>query len=234
MSATVKHFQANDAGKDYVVGDIHGCTAEFRALLDKVAFSPAVDRVFSVGDLIDRGPDSMGALRLLNEPWFHAVRGNHEAMMVDALRSDDELAMRQWIANGGAWNYDHHGDELDALLAHVERLPLAIVVGNDGRRFNVVHAEFIGTDDELAAGGFDESKAAWMLWGRQIVAGNVLTSHLPKSPTYVGHSIVDEVCKFGSHRFIDTGAFKPYYMGNPGALTLVEAATGEFVQVSLV
>lgn len=67
---------ANSLGRDFIVDDLHGCLDLLDIELDRVGFDPAVDRLFSVGDLIDRGPDSMGCLRLLNKPWFFAVRGN--------------------------------------------------------------------------------------------------------------------------------------------------------------
>src|SRR5437660_1411835 len=47
----------------YVVGDIQGCYSEFRQLLDAIAFEPARDRLWLVGDLVNRGPDSLSVLR---------------------------------------------------------------------------------------------------------------------------------------------------------------------------
>jgi len=47
----------NQAGKDYVIGDLHGCYELLERLLDAVGFDKSKDRLFSVGDLIDRGPD---------------------------------------------------------------------------------------------------------------------------------------------------------------------------------
>jgi len=47
----------------YVVGDIQGCYAEFRQLLEVIAFDPERDRLWLVGDLVNRGPDSLSVLR---------------------------------------------------------------------------------------------------------------------------------------------------------------------------
>ena len=60
----------------WVVSDIHGC---YQRLLDELKcrhFNPFEDLLISVGDLIDRGPDSVKSLQLINEKWFRAVRGN--------------------------------------------------------------------------------------------------------------------------------------------------------------
>ena len=55
----------------YVVGDIQGCFEPFLALLQKVRFNPDKDRLWSVGDLVNRGPENLETLR-----WFHAHRDN--------------------------------------------------------------------------------------------------------------------------------------------------------------
>ena len=49
-------------------------------------FNPDTDLLIPVGDIIDRGPDSLKCLQLMQENWFYAVRGNHEQMALDALK----------------------------------------------------------------------------------------------------------------------------------------------------
>lgn len=151
MSNTkIRHFEANRQGRDFVLGDLHGCFDEFVTLLDYVNFDKAVDRVFSVGDLIDRGPKSFECAHLIDYPWFHAVQGNHEDFMIQALVHFDQNAALNWAFNGGDWvqKMQSHGeqtlvnDALFDLAQKLERLPLVITVGDTvEERFNVVHAE---------------------------------------------------------------------------------------------
>ena len=47
----------------YAIGDLQGCAEEFDALLTKIEFRAARDTLWLVGDLVNRGPDSLGVLR---------------------------------------------------------------------------------------------------------------------------------------------------------------------------
>ncbi len=64
----------------YVAGDIQGCYDPLRRLLDKVAFDPAIDRLWCVGDFVNRGPKSLETLRFFKSlgPVFTGVLGNHD------------------------------------------------------------------------------------------------------------------------------------------------------------
>lgn len=86
----------NRSGRDFVCGDIHGCFGALNSALCAHDFQPDRDRLFSVGDLVDRGPDSPSAFSWLDKPWFFAVRGNHEEMALDAARTYARLT-RQGI-----------------------------------------------------------------------------------------------------------------------------------------
>ena len=71
------------------------------ALLVQIEFDEKVDRLFSVGDLVDRGPESPRALEWLAKPWFFACRGNHEQFVIDSI---DPEQYELWINhNGGEW-----------------------------------------------------------------------------------------------------------------------------------
>jgi bis(5'-nucleosyl)-tetraphosphatase (symmetrical) len=60
------------------IGDIHGCLTELELLLERVQFDPCRDELHPVGDLVNRGPDSLGVLRLLKELNAGGVMGNHD------------------------------------------------------------------------------------------------------------------------------------------------------------
>lgn len=49
----VKLFQTNKNGRDFVIGDLHGCYDDFLCVLEKLEFNKEKDRMFSVGDLVE-------------------------------------------------------------------------------------------------------------------------------------------------------------------------------------
>jgi hypothetical protein len=84
-------------GRTLIVGDVHGCAGELASLLDTLAPADG-DRVLFVGDLVARGPDSRGVLRLYREVKGQAVLGNHEARLLQARRARVEGHKRPRLA----------------------------------------------------------------------------------------------------------------------------------------
>lgn len=76
------HYALNEAGRDFVVGDVHGCLDDLLSAMREAAFDPKHDRLFSSGDLVNRGPKSFEILEMVErEPWFHPTCGNHDAVV---------------------------------------------------------------------------------------------------------------------------------------------------------
>lgn len=186
----VKHFPKNETGRDFVVGDLHGCFDLLMTALTNIGFDRSTDRLFSVGDLIDRGPHSLSCLYLTKEPWFHATMANHEYMMYMSLLGGKFPAFL-WYRNGGGWYNDLGFDEQmqvrDYCLDYVQYMPWLITVESS---FHVLHADLESTesltDADLLEGNFQEF-AEYLcedgevgLWGRGIfyhLCGKNLTDH---------------------------------------------------------
>jgi len=229
----IRYLPSNTAGRDFLVGDLHGCYQLLQDSLEGVSFDPTVDRVISVGDLIDRGPDSVACIGLLDESWFFAVRGNHEQLMIDALLHDDEDAMGTWLYNGGVWIVQVNEDKRTELARRLDELSYAIVVGKGEKRFNVLHAEFYGSDqdlDRVASIGMTRRQSAVIIEGRKICKDRFRPGAANAgalSATYCGHTIVDVPFSRSSHVFIDTGAYHPR-----GRLTLLEHGNGPVLEMT--
>lgn len=234
----LRHFPANLIGRDFIVGDVHGCLSELRLLLAAVNFDPLRDRLFSVGDLVDRGPLSRESLALLAEPWFFAARGNHEQMICDYWEnpSGNPKLAQPWAAGFSA-------KEIHALSGMIQKLPHVIKVGDGPEAFYVLHAELwkqraLLTEkmiDECLFG--DEGRAVEkVLWSRAISdaheAGRLGMIHDPELPRiFCGHTIKQFPTAIGRCIYLDTGAFVPYIFEEDAAhephfgLSLMEART---------
>src|SRR5581483_10963025 len=85
------------------IGDVHGCLAALNTLIDAIDPGPD-DTLVTLGDYIDRGPQSRGVLdrliALAGRCRLVPLLGNHEEALLDALR--DITALRRWLTLGGA------------------------------------------------------------------------------------------------------------------------------------
>jgi bis(5'-nucleosyl)-tetraphosphatase (symmetrical) len=118
----------------YAVGDVQGCAAELGSLLDKLAFSPTRDRLWFVGDLVNRGPRSLDVLRMVERLGDSAVvvLGNHDLHLLAVarghatLRADDATLQQvldapdrgrllDWLQSRSML---HHDPSLGATLVH--------------------------------------------------------------------------------------------------------------------
>jgi bis(5'-nucleosyl)-tetraphosphatase (symmetrical) len=99
----------------YAIGDVQGCSLPLQNLLDHIRFDPQQDRLWFVGDLVNRGPDSAGVLRLIKAlgPAASVVLGNHDLFLLaaaqgivalrpkdtiqDVLRADDRNELLDWL-----------------------------------------------------------------------------------------------------------------------------------------
>jgi len=84
-----------------VIGDVHGHYDGLMLLLEALAPS-SDDRVYLLGDLIDRGPKSAQVLDFVQQSPYQTLLGNHEQLMLDALSPSVDLrAWQSWLYSGG-------------------------------------------------------------------------------------------------------------------------------------
>ncbi len=198
----------NLVGNDYVVGDIHGMYESLMAMLRDINFNSEVDRLIAVGDLVDRGPDSLKCLELLDEPWFYSVLGNHEELMITAVLDHSDTYFAMWLANGGNWSVDVDKKLLETWAQRISHLPLTISFKNQhGKRIGVCHAEYPAEDwSERTQLNRTESNA--LIWSRNQIKLKEHRTVKNVDVLFHGHTPVNEPIILGNSHFIDTGCFQ--------------------------
>ncbi len=214
-----------EVARHLAVGDIHGCYAALTTLAAFVPFRPD-DRIITLGDYVNRGPDSCAVLNWLidrrRRENLVALRGNHEIMMLQARESEESF--RRWIGYGG-----------DATLASY--LPFGgpgRLVDVPNRHWRFLERDTVGwyeTDTHFFVHAnaypdypLDEQPAFMLYWesfydppahesGKVMVCGH--TPQKSGRPLNLGHA----VC-------IDTGACKG------GWLTCLDVASGRYWQAN--
>lgn len=205
----VKHFTRNTAGRDFAVGDVHGVFSKLRAALDSIRFDVSVDRLFSVGDLVDRGPESDQVLEWLEQPWFHAVRGNHEQMAIDFALGT--TSADYYMRNGGGWNVANPVPMRRQLADAFEALPIAIDVATANGLVGIVHADcpLASWQDvqEMLASSNGEALRDAMLWSRSRFENENRETVEGVRAVVVGHTPLERYSSLGNTIYIDTGAW---------------------------
>jgi bis(5'-nucleosyl)-tetraphosphatase (symmetrical) len=176
----------------YAIGDIQGCYAPLERMLERLAFDPASDRLWVVGDLVNRGPESLRVLRFLREMGGAAtvVLGNHDLylLMVAAgykrregddtlfqvLEADDREPLLQWLSSRPLMHVEgehvllHAGLLPGWTVARARELAAEVEAALSGPRAGVFLRQLAGNQPERWA---DKLKG----WDRLRVIVNAMT-----------------------------------------------------------
>lgn len=109
----------------WIVGDLQGCARELDALLEAIEFNEHRDQLWSCGDLVNRGPDSLATVRRWRALGGRGVIGNHEiyALMVRSGR---------WPRKRDTLERLFSAPDADQLMASLRALPALAFLPSDG------------------------------------------------------------------------------------------------------
>ena len=214
MASSVLELARNISGRDYVVGDIHGDFKTLKHALEKVEFDKSQDRLFMVGDLVDRGPQSHKALSFLSKPWVYAVRGNHEEMIINfhsifGFRDSTWLKMFSKMKGRGWWSR-LAPEERKAHVEAYRNLPTAIEVGEpSGQKIGIIHAEVpYGMNWDMfkhAIRSGDAQAINSALWGRKRINRGDSSGVSGVHRIFCGHTLRKRTAELGNVVYLDTG-----------------------------
>ena len=212
----ILRFTLNRQGRDFAVGDIHGWYSRLQRRLDEIGFDPKRDRLFSVGDLIDRGPESERVLEWLAKPWFHAVQGNHEDVAVRYAKGNP-VDPASYSRNGGDWFMALSVQRRQEIAAVIVDLPVAIEVETEEGIVGLVHADCPFRDwGRLRALLEKPPKASVMrsvrdqcIWSRRRITEMDSVGIEGIRAVIVGHTPLQQPVQLGNVYHIDTGGWLP-------------------------
>ncbi|NLU16511.1 MAG: hypothetical protein GXW94_12260 [Serratia liquefaciens] len=224
----ITELTTNTLGRDFVVGDIHGCLTELHDLLEHVGFDSEKDRLIAVGDLIDRGRHSLACLKLLEHPWFFSVLGNHEKLLIDYMQvaeaeQQSDMA-HKWRMAGGDWFFELNDEQQQRCYQLGVVLPWGILLHVGHYSYCVIHAELPPEINNLAAflAGLrarDPFLQQSCLSGRRRYQAKYSVPVEGISFVLCGHTPGERYRELGNMHNLDYGAFA---LAKRGALCLLE------------
>jgi len=227
--------------RHFVLGDLHGRYDALLDLLNMIEYNPETDIIYSVGDIIDRGPKSYEAIKFFMQENNYMVLGNHEHMVINPMQWRDV-----WVANGGIQCMDSLRSNKESseqwMIDIFQQLPYVIDVGEQGEEgaFRVVHAEIPPewSEQDLQdmlerVEDFNDPDAANVIWARTTIyqALSNLSEFIPLTARmwfnsdrsgrqiFCGHTPTQKALTVGDMMFIDTW--------ESNTLTMVNALTKE-------
>ena len=211
----------------YVISDIHGCYTEFLELLDKIGFCDD-DELFVLGDAMDRGPEPIKVIHdLMNRPNVTYILGNHDDMMLQALRKlttditevnlldlteDVFISYYHWLQEGGATTAEQflrlsHEERLD-ILDFLESASPYEMIEHEDKLYILVHAGIQNFDPMKEMDEYHYTDFLWerMDYSRRYFPSDrifLVTGHTPT--VLIGEDKSPLVYKDNGHIAIDCG-----------------------------
>ena len=215
MVEIVKYIDGQQFSAVYIVGDLHGCYSLLIQELKKINFDFSNDLLICTGDLIDRGTENLECVRLLEQPWFCTVRGNHEEMCITGQY--DHKIKDIHTRNGGEWFYQLSSKKQSEIITYFQQLPLVIEVQFEHKVIGVVHADIDIHDwnsfkRDISQGDYKisgvTSAYSNALWGRGRIRQHSAHYDIVEGidEIYLGHTIVKEHTKIDNCHYIDVGS----------------------------
>ncbi|MEM8732858.1 MAG: metallophosphoesterase family protein [Planctomycetota bacterium] len=206
------------------IGDIHGCLEPLEKLISEIA-PTTEDTVVTLGDYVDRGPDSKGVVDLLidlkDKCNLVAIQGNHEEMMLDVVK--EKKPHFRWLQYGGVETLDSYGfvGDLDIIPDEHHQFFDAMVDYYETDGFLFLHANYA---PELAPAEMDIPTIRWLK-----LTDVTPPPHVSGKRAIVGHThdSAGEIFDLGYLACIDT------YCYGGGWLTALEVHTGEMWQANM-
>ncbi len=201
-----RHYSQNRHGRDFFIGDVHGKYTLLMQALAKINFDYKADRLFAVGDLIDRGEASFNCLLLSQKSWFIPVLGNHEQFLMETAEGDIYNKF-VWYQNGGGWweSLTGRGRELAKNIIE-QNYSLTLSVDTLAGKVGVIHAQYPLNRWPIADSDINQDTLHELLWSRDIISNGRQHAIAGIDFLVSGHTPLPAPLLKNKQLFIDTGS----------------------------
>lgn len=212
---TVQKTLAIDSVKNvFVVGDLDGSLSGLQKALNRTGFVEHVDHLICLGDMIDRGNESIPLIHYLLDINADFVLGNHEHLMLESIISQDETAMRLWTSNGGAWHHDVDKAKLDSVCNLFLNSSLSILLEYRDIEVGLSHT-LPPSWNWSSPPENSKSTVESLLWSRELFKSQKQSSNIGVNFSIHGHNSTQMPIWIGNTYHIDTN-----YYGRPTVVNL--------------
>lgn len=222
-----KSYKRRKPMSTFVISDIHGEYEQLKTLLAKMNFGEQ-DKLYVLGDVVDRGPEPIRALQfLMRLPNCICLVGNHEFMAYMGMKillkevtdesvrdfaEKDKEELKEWIVNGGTMTIaDFAGisrEEREEVMEYLENLETYVELEVNGQEYLLVHAGLGNFSEEKP---MEEYTLDDLIWARTdygipyykdkiVITGHTPTQTIPDNP----HP--DRIYRANNHIAVDCGA----------------------------
>lgn len=203
------------------IGDIHGCSTALASLID-VIDPQSGDTIVTLGDYVDRGPDSKGVLdqliSLAGRCRLVPILGNHDEMMLHA--KDGKSDFKFWLSCGGRDALDSYGStgQIDLIPREHFRFLASCVAFYETESHFFIHANY---KPDVQLSRQDDATLRWLS-----LRDHVPAHHCSGKIAVVGHTPQADVLNLGHLICLDTNCC------DGGWLTALDLSTGHIWQAS--
>ncbi|MGO2013005.1 MAG: metallophosphoesterase [Pseudoalteromonas sp.] len=216
-SPTQQSLHINADKRIFVIGDLDADLAKFHYALKSVNFNKEKDVLISLGDVIDRGNDSLKLLNTFSTLGVHMVLGNHEHMMLESIIANDKKAHALWTKNGGNWHLNVDKQTLRTACEKLVSYPLSILLDYQGEKIGLSHT--LGQQWDWSDLNSDKKKlVSELLWDREVVKQDKIFSNRGVLFSIHGHNATKKPFWIFNTYHIDTN----YKAGRPTIVELSE------------
>ena len=208
------------SNRTIAIGDIHGCADALQSLLDVIK-PDQTDTLITLGDYIDRGPNSAGVINIMTELisvcTVVPILGNHEIMMTNGLKSRREFEF--WMFNGGKSTLQSYGGDMNNMPMHHRTFINFCKPWHETETHIFLHAAY----DPVVP--LDRQTDDLLFW-KHIDERFTPEPHFSGKTVICGHTpqVDGEIKDFGHIKIVDTFCYGDKW------LSALDVKTGEYIQ----